>query len=102
MTLENVFNESVQLILRIYDACDIHQSLTWELMLKFWNQAHNNMWTLTRKNCVCKDHIVLQLKLKNHSSTNVLQLRLSKCNSYATTFYKYGDLINKFSHQKIN
>jgi len=54
------------------------------------------------KNYVCEDHIVLQLELKNHSSTNVLQLRSPKCNSYATTLYKYGDLINKFPCQKIS
>jgi hypothetical protein len=54
------------------------------------------------RNCVCEDHTALQLELKNHSSTIVLQLCPPKCNSYATTFYKYGDLINKFPCQKIS
>jgi hypothetical protein len=101
MTLKSVFNKSFQLVLRIYDACGIHQFLTWELTFKLWIQAHS-MWTLTIKNCVCTDHIALQLELKNHSSIIVLQLYPSKHNSYATTLYKYDDLINKISHQKIN
>jgi hypothetical protein len=50
------------------------------------------------RNCVHRDHIALQLELKNHSNIIVLQLCLPKCNSYATTLYKYGDLINKISH----
>jgi hypothetical protein len=54
------------------------------------------------KNCVYKDHKALQLELENHSSIIVLQLCSPKCNSYATTVYKYSDLINKFSRQKIN
>jgi short-subunit dehydrogenase involved in D-alanine esterification of teichoic acids len=54
------------------------------------------------KNCVRRYHIALQLELKNHSNIIVLQLGPPKCNSYATTFYKYGDLINKIPHQKIS
>jgi hypothetical protein len=58
------------------------------------------MWTLTIKNRVCTDHTTLQLELKNHSSIILLQLCPSKHNSYATTLYEYGDLINKISPQK--
>jgi hypothetical protein len=54
------------------------------------------------RNHVYEDHITLQLKLKNHSCTIVLHLHPPKWKYYATTFYKYGDLINKFSHQKIS
>jgi hypothetical protein len=54
------------------------------------------------RNCVHRDHTALQLELKNHSNIIVLQLCLPKCNSYATTLYKYGDLINKIPHQKIS
>jgi hypothetical protein len=50
----------------------------------------------TIRNCVHGYHTTLQLKLKNHSSTNVLQLHPPKCNSYAITFYKYDDLVNRF------
>jgi hypothetical protein len=52
------------------------------------------------RNHVCGDRIALQLKLKNHSNIIVLQLGPPKCNSYATTFYKYGDLINKIPCKK--
>jgi len=52
------------------------------------------------KNCVYGDHTTLQLEFKNHSSTTMLQLCPPKCNSYATTLYKYGDLINKSPCQK--
>jgi hypothetical protein len=51
---------------------------------------------------VRRNHTTLKLELKNHLSTSLLQLPFSKCNSYATTLYKYNDLINKFSHQKIS
>jgi len=49
------------------------------------------------RNCVRGDDTTLQLEFKNHSSTSVLQLHPPKCNSYAITFYKYYELINKFS-----
>jgi hypothetical protein len=52
------------------------------------------------RNCVCGYHIALQLEFKNHLDTILLQLHHPKCNSYATTLYKHGDLINKFSHLK--
>jgi len=54
------------------------------------------------RNHVYEDHIALQLEFKNHSSTIVLQLHLPTCNFYATTFYKYSDLINRFPCQKIS
>jgi hypothetical protein len=50
------------------------------------------------RNCVCGNHTTLQLELKNHSNIIVLQLGPPKCNSYATTIYKYNDLINKIPH----
>jgi hypothetical protein len=53
------------------------------------------------QNYVPGDHTTLQLELKNHSNIIVLQLGPPKCNSYATTLYKYGDLINKIPHKKI-
>jgi hypothetical protein len=53
------------------------------------------------KLCLLKPHYPTT-RLKNHSSIIVLQLHLAPCNSYATTHYKYGDLINKFSHHKIS
>ncbi len=56
----------------------------------------------TMRNHVHGDHIALQLKLKIHSSTTMLQLCSPKSNSYATIIYKYVDLINAFPHQKIN
>ncbi len=49
----------------------------------------------TMRNRVHTDHIALQVKFKNHSSTTMLQLHPPKCDSYA--LYKYNDLINKFS-----
>ncbi len=55
----------------------------------------------TMQNYVPGDHTTLQLELKNHSNIIVLQLGPPKCNSYATTLYKYGDLINKIPHKKI-
>jgi hypothetical protein len=58
--------------------------------------------THTMRNCVRGNHTSLQLELKNHSNIIVLQLGPPKCNSYAITFYKYNDLINKISHQKIS
>jgi hypothetical protein len=54
------------------------------------------------KNCVRGDHIALQLEFKNHPNIIMLQLCPPKCNSYATTFYKYDDLINKIPSQKIS
>ncbi len=43
--------------------------------------------------CIMKNHVhrghIVQLELKNHSSTTMLQLHLPKCNSYATTLYEY-------------
>jgi hypothetical protein len=56
----------------------------------------------TMINHVHGDHTTLQLKLKNHSNITMLQLGPPKCNSYATTFYKYSDLINKIPRQKIS
>jgi hypothetical protein len=47
------------------------------------------------RNCVHGNHIALQLELKNHSNRTMLQPTLPKCDSYATTFYKCNDLINK-------
>ncbi len=58
--------------------------------------------TFTKKNHVHKGHIALQLKLKNHSNTTMLQIHPLKCNSYATTLYKYNNLINKVPCQKIS
>ncbi len=58
--------------------------------------------TFTMKNHVREDHIALQLKFKNHLNTIVLQIHASKCKSYATTLYKYSDLINQFPPQKIS
>ncbi len=49
---------------------------------------------------ICEYHITLELELKNHYSTILLQLHPPKCNFYVTTHYKYGDLINKNSCKK--
>jgi hypothetical protein len=68
--------------------------------------VHVDIFTLymvnfhTMRNCVSWYHTTLQLKFKNHSNTTMLQQRPLKLNSYVTTNYKYGDLINKFSHEK--
>jgi len=86
----------------------VQTSVAWWSYVDVWCMAffgkHHGylMIYVTMKNFVCKDHITLQLKFKNHSSTTMLQLHLSNCNSYATTFYKYNDLINKFPHQKMS
>jgi hypothetical protein len=56
--------------------------------LDSWNESRSFQPLDVMKNHVCKDHIALQLELKNHSSTITLQLRPPKCNSYATTLYK--------------
>ncbi len=53
------------------------------------------------KLCLQRSHY-LATKVQNHSSIIVLQLHPSKCNSYATTLYKYIDFINKFPHQKLS
>ncbi len=56
----------------------------------------------TMINHVHKYHTTLQLEPKNHSNINVLQLGPPTSNSYATTLYKYNDLINKIPCQKIS
>jgi hypothetical protein len=70
-------------------------------------KVYNDYWKLidtskdviftTLKNVVHENHIALQLELKNHSNTIVLQLHSPKCNSYTTTLYEYDDILNKFS-----
>jgi hypothetical protein len=57
---------------------------------------------ISMRNRVHRNHTTLQLEFKNHSNIIVLQLGPPKCNSYATTFYKFNDLINKIPHQKIS
>jgi hypothetical protein len=64
-------------------------------------QFHGFMANHYEKSCSQKPHYPIT-KVQNHLNTIVLQLRFPKGNSYATTHYKYGDLINKISRQKIS
>jgi hypothetical protein len=48
------------------------------------------------RNYVHGYYTTLQLKLKNHSNTTLLQLPHQYCNSYAIITCKYVELINKF------
>ncbi len=52
------------------------------------------------RNSVHRGQTILQLELKNHWSTTMLQLHPPKCNSYATTFY--NTLFNKWISMSKN